>query len=1160
MLRPLRAVLTAVSALLLVGTAVPAVAAPAGSGRAFDPRPAAAALHRLIGGRAGQVTLRALDKGTGKDRFAVTAEHGRLVVAGTSPAVLLAGFGWYLKYTAHANISLEGENLRLPARLPLPSAPIEHTSSVTHRFALNDTNEGYGGPYLSWDEWQHRIDVLALRGINEVLLYEGQEAVYQKTFEQFGYGANEMRGWIPQPGHQSWWLLQNICCTAGPISQQLIDRHARLGRQIADRLRQLGMTPVMPGYYGTVPPGFADRNGGAHTVPQGTWDGLARPDWLDPTDPSFAKVAAAFYRAQDQLFGATTMYKMDLLHEGGTAGNVSVPDASKAVQAALAAAHPDALWAILGWEKNPLPATLSAVDRSKMVVLDGISDQPSVTDRDSDFQGTPYAFGTIWNFGGHTNLGAQLAEWNQKFFAWQRKSGSALDGIALMPEAIDNNPAAVEFFTELPWLSGPVDLHQWFDQYATARYGTADPHALAAWRVLADTVYSWPANVDSRHPTSLFENQPSLSTSSSALPYDPAAFDPVLADLLAVSPALRHSTAYRYDLVDVARQVLANHSRSLLPDIKAAYDAKDAAEFGRLSGQWLAQISLLDRLLGSDDHFLLGAWQKDADRQVATPAEAATLRYDLRVLVTQWAPGTTLQDYARREFNGLVGDYYASRWRAYFRTLSDSLATGKPPEAVDWQAFADTWAHAGTDYPATAHGDPYALASAVAAVPNGAVTVGSKHDAADPGGSVRVAATFTNRNLIRATEPVALSLHAPDGYQVSADGATETRTVPAAGTFTATWTVSVPDTATPGTVPTLSAAATWASGGVADQAAATTSMLVTGGLTGYETVTTTGAAYAGNGDTVGIAGGGSDPNGGDFGAAYRQGVLGDGQAATATVTRVDSTSPYGRAGLVARADLGATSSGYATIAVTPGHGCMFTYDADGDGTLDRSAEVDGFAGETMVRLGRKGSTFTGECSTDGTNWTVVGSAELPGASDAEDVGMYFAGAGADTSGLATFTGFGLGGFAPRDASGDTVRSLKQPVTALGAEAGHPATAANDGNRANSPYWGGPLTGDGTWWQVDLGAETAVSGINVRNYVDGTRWYTYRVVGSLDGEHWYTLGGRMGTSPVTDAGETFHTEATARYVRVIGLSNSANATFHLSEVTVYGTPTGGGTAG
>ncbi|GIH15829.1 alpha-N-acetylglucosaminidase TIM-barrel domain-containing protein [Rugosimonospora africana] len=1165
------AAVAAFASLLLVGATTPAGAAPpaappaapvasdppTASAGAFDTRPAADALHRLVGGKSGQVRLRAESKGSGPDRFRIADEHHQLVITGTSPAVLLTGFGWYLKYVAHADISLDGQQLDLPGRLPLPAAPIEHDSSVAHRFALNDTNEGYAGPYLSWADWQHRIDVLALHGINEVLVYEGQEAVYEQTFEQYGYTAAEMRGWIPQPGHQSWWLLQNICCVGSPISQQLIDQRAGLGRQIADRLRQLGMTPVLPGYYGTVPAQFAARNAGANTVPQGTWDGLPRPDWLDPTNPYFAQVAATFYQVQSKLFGDSAMYKMDLLHEGGTAGSVNVTAASQAVQRALNTAHPDAIWAILGWEKNPLPATLAAVDRSKMLVLDGLSEQPNVTDRDTDWLGTPYAFGTIWNFGGHTNLGASLADWNQKFHAWQAKAGTAQDGIALMPEAIDNNPAAVDFFTEMPWQPGPVDMRQWFADYAKARYGAADPHAQAAWQVLANTVYNWPPSVDSKHPTSLYENQPSLTTTSPALPYDPATFEAALGDLLQVSPKLRDSTAYRYDLVDVARQVLANRSRTMLPAINTAYQARDTARFEQLTGQWMDQVRLMDTLLGTDDHFLLGAWQAQAAIQAADPAENTQLQYDVKSLVTLWATGTTLQDYARREFNGLVGDYYGGRWQTFFDSLDTALKTGAAPVATDWAAYAQNWAHGSTRYPATPRGSAYDQATKVAEVPAGEVSAATDATAVKPAGTVTVTATFHNENLLRPTGKVTVTLSAPAGYRVRALTATSTGRVAAAGTFSTRWAVTVPAGTPPAAVPSFGATAAWSSGGVGDSATSGTRVLVTGDVTApYQTVSNSAASFAQSGVTVGIAGGGADMWGAvdEYGAVYRPDVLAGGQAVQARITNQDTVSGNSRAGLVTSADLsGRGGGGYADIAVTPQHGCVFGWDSDGDGRLDSSREVDGFGGVTYVRLSRIGASLAGACSSDGTDWTVVGSATVPGTADAADVGMFFSAGDAARQGLATFDGFGVAPYAPRDGSGDTVRSLRQPVTASGAENGHPASAANDGSRSNNPYWGGPLTSDAAWWQVDLGTATSVSRINVRNYVDGTRYYTYQLVGSLDGEHWFTLGGRTGTSPVTDAGETFGTEATARYVRVIGFSNSANSTFHLTEVTVYGSP-------
>lgn len=1144
---------TIVALLLGLLTATPAAAAR----DAFDSAPARDALVRLIGAdRAHQVTLRTIDRGDGNDRFAVTAEGGRLVVAGTTPAVQLTGFGYYLRHVAHADIAVNGSQTDLPARLPLPPAPIERDSSVDHRFALNDTNEGYAGAFLSWPEWQRRIDVLALHGINEVLVYEGQEAVYQRTFMEFGYSARDMREWIPQPAHQAWWLLQNMCCTGSPISQQLIDQRTRLGRKMTDRLRSLGMTPVLPGYFGTVPTDFEVRNPQAHTVPQGTWNLLERPDWLDPTDPVFADVAATFYRVQTELFGESTMYKMDLLHEGGKAGDVDVPDASRAVQKALNDAHPDALWTILGWQRNPLPATLQAIDRSKMFIVDGITEKPNITDRDKDFFGAEYAFGTIWNFGGHTNFGAGLTVWNEKFHAWRQRPGTKMNGIALMPEAIDNNPAAVAFFADMPWQDSAVDFDQWFADYATARYGAADPHAIAAWRIIANTAYSWPAGANTVHVTGLFSDQPGLGNTGTKLQYDIPAFDKALGELLQVDPALRRSGAYRYDLVDVARQVLANHSRVDLPKIRAAYAAGDKELFAHLTGNWLDRIALMDRLLGTNEHFLLGTWQAEARRQSADDREAAALDYDLKSLITLWATGTDLQDYARREFNGLVGDYYAHRWRLYFDSLTEALRTGDAPKPIDWLKVAEDWSHQGTRYPSTPGGDSYAEASKVAALPSGALTIGVDHKGVLPGGTAKVTTTFTNTNQLRASGRLTTELALPDGYRATATTPATTESVAPGGKFAVSWDVTVPAGATAGTVDSVTAVATWDN----ENTSASTALLVGGAVAEpYRTSANTDAMFAQHGDDVSIAAGGDDMWEGSnyYATVYREDVLADNAAVATKVVTQHGSSPYTRSGLVAGNDLSARSpGGYATIAVTPDHGCMFSWDSDANGELDRYTEVGGFAPGVHVRLARSGARLTGSCSSDGVNWAVVGTGEVPDTAATSDIGMFVSAVNRHTGqeAIATFAG-GIVDTpsTARDGSGDTLRSVGKPVTALNFENGRPPTAANDGSRANNPYWGGPLTLGSTWWQVDLGATHAVSRVNVRNYVDGTRYYTYRLEGSLDGRTWFTLGGRSGPRPATDAGDTANTETQARYVRVVGQGNTANSTFHLTEVSVYGTP-------
>jgi alpha-N-acetylglucosaminidase len=153
------------------------------------------------------------------DVFRIGAQDGRIHVEGTSPAVVLTGVGWYLKYVARVDVSWPGSSLsQLPATLPLPASDIEVEANVPHRFALNDTDDGYSGPYRNWTDWEKTIDLLALHGYNEALVTVGQEAVYQATFADFGYSEAELAAWIPAPAHQPWWLMQNMCCVGAPLS------------------------------------------------------------------------------------------------------------------------------------------------------------------------------------------------------------------------------------------------------------------------------------------------------------------------------------------------------------------------------------------------------------------------------------------------------------------------------------------------------------------------------------------------------------------------------------------------------------------------------------------------------------------------------------------------------------------------------------------------------------------------------------------------------------------------------------------------------------------------------------------------------------------------------------------------------------------------------
>ncbi|PIM72849.1 alpha-N-acetylglucosaminidase [Streptomyces sp. JV178] len=1007
-----------------------------GGGPVFDTAPARSALNRLLPGHAGQFRLSLLDRDDSVDRFRVTGTTGRIQVHATTPATLLMGVHWYLKYVCGAHLSWNGSQLNLPARLPAPARPLERSTALPHRFALNDTNDGYTAPYADWPYWEHQIDLLAAHGCNEVLVVAGMEAVYHRLLKDFGYSDEEARAWLPAPSHQPWWLLQNLSGYGGPLSPALIARRAALGRRIADRLRELGMAPVLPGYYGHVPKQFVERNGGdAHVVPQGVWHGFERPDWLDPRTDSFTRVAASFYRHLTEVFGEADLFKMDLLHEGGTAGDVPVPDAARGVERALHRARPRATWVILGWQENPLPELLDAIDRSRMLIVDGVSDRyKNVTDRERDWGGTPYCFGTIPNFGGRTTIGARAHIWNEKFFAWRDKPGSALVGTAYLPEATDRDPAAFELFSELAWTPRRIDRAAWFSSYADLRYGGRDASARAAWRALHDTAYQHRATERSDPHDSLFCARPDLAADRAAtyaprtLTYDPGRFDAALAGLLGVAKGRRSSTAYTHDVVDVARQALAHRGRQYLPQLREAYRRGDLATFRALSTLWLRLMRLSDEVTGAHRAFLLGPWINDARLLATDDAERAEFERTAKVLVTVWGGRATsdagdLHEYGNREWNGLMADFYLPRWEKWLGALEDALATGTAPAPVDWFAFEEPWTRERKDYPLRPVGDAHRLATRVrdvlARAPyQGTLTVTAEPRVLRPGGSARLSAGFRNVNGLRATGRVDFALGGFPG-RAEPEGPTSLAGVPAAGSGTVRWRVSAPGTPLDRPLRPLPYTLTArygprGEGRVSGRYDGT--LFEAGPLgSGWATYTNNGAVFGQWGERFAIDGGGADLWRGtsEFGTVYRRGALRDSVTTTVRVDAQAATGGWARAGIVVRDALGTVGArGFLDLAVTPGNGVVLSYDSTGDGTLDTYRRVTGVRAPVWLRVVRTGvGAYAGEFSVDGVGgWRDVGVVRVPGGSGgAQDVGMFMSAAhgGSGARGLVEFSGWSL---------------------------------------------------------------------------------------------------------------------------------------------------------
>ena len=76
-------------------------------------------IKRLLPGHAEQFVCETIPADSGKDVFEIESQDGKIVLRGNSALSLAVALNWYLKYTCHCQVSLNGSQLNLPRGLPV---------------------------------------------------------------------------------------------------------------------------------------------------------------------------------------------------------------------------------------------------------------------------------------------------------------------------------------------------------------------------------------------------------------------------------------------------------------------------------------------------------------------------------------------------------------------------------------------------------------------------------------------------------------------------------------------------------------------------------------------------------------------------------------------------------------------------------------------------------------------------------------------------------------------------------------------------------------------------------------------------------------------------------------------------------------------------------
>ncbi len=122
----------------------------------------------------------------------------------------------------------------------------------------------------------------------------------------------------------------------------------------------------------------------------------------------------------------------------------------------------------------------------------------------------------------------------------------------------------------------------------------------------------------------------------------------------------------------------------------------------------------LDELLATRREFLLGCWLEDAKRWGDTEAERARCQWNARRVLTFWGDKEGINDYARKQWSGMLQGYYAIRWKRYLDAAAQSLQSGQPMDEAKFSRDLLRWTLPWSDgrecYPAQPRGDSVSVA------------------------------------------------------------------------------------------------------------------------------------------------------------------------------------------------------------------------------------------------------------------------------------------------------------------------------------------------------------------------------------------------------------------------------------------------------------------
>lgn len=640
-----------------------------------------------------------IEKHEGLSLYEIEAINDKVILRGDCTISLAMAYYRYLKDYCGVNMSWCGNTVPSVENAPLPVSKITHRIIQDKRVYMNSRAFSYSACWWDWARWEREIDYMAMNGINMPLSFVGSEAVWYYTLRDFKYSEQGALQFLSGPAFWSWQLMANIDSFLALTDVKYIESRLELGKKILNRQRELGMSPIMPGYTGHIPRTMLRLFRKARIRSMPSWNNFSTTYRIDSNDALFTKFGNALLEKQLRLLGGCHHYACDPFHDNfpKVHGDEYLKATGKAIAKLLNDFDSESVWVIQGdCAREPL---IKHVRKEKLLILDLDGTGYGKTD---GFWGYDFIYGTHNNYGAHNALHGSIAALAANGYLQVKEAYPNAVGTGLFPEGMEQNPLYYDLASEMLTESKPKDPELWLHSYALRRYGSNESCLSEALMKLKTTCYG--DNCTGRETGSIVCARPGTELKHTSigdtleLRYDNK-------DLLEAAEALLNAKkaakdGYAYDVCDVVRQVLSNHARVYYSKAVKGYSDKDPRAFEMNSNAFLRLLEDLDRLLQTREELTLIKRLRDANAAAIIDGDKQNFEINVLTQFAVWGPmnDTVLYDNAWREWGGLTKTFYAMRWRMFFEMLAGSFKGMRRVSTTTRKQIYDRNAHRGSGF------------------------------------------------------------------------------------------------------------------------------------------------------------------------------------------------------------------------------------------------------------------------------------------------------------------------------------------------------------------------------------------------------------------------------------------------------------------------------